>query len=1181
MLSSLASFLPSALHLNNNTSTQEYQQVGATINPDTEDEDEAEEDDARRNGNGSIKRSYSQRRQSTTEGDGQAPQGSKGAGKSSSSANEVGRSCPRYQHDDSKVRVLPVAFSPEINTRQKLLSIHRGDTIVLQPHTIVTFIFVRPPPSKSNHPLNLQVQLVPPHGRPPTGVSTQQDDPTTPTSARSRTSSNGGDGAGATSLVRTNSRRSEVYTVNDASPNTTPTSAVTNTSGHAHTNSNTTNASTSSFASTASFTFSTTSSSSSGGRRTIIPLYNLQAHNVMTNVIVDAGTDAKIARFQKRGIEMMEVGVLEPVEVWGEKERGRGSTGDKGKRRESLRLSVDDMPSSATGGKPPRNSFLQPGGGAGGDGTSATSSKTSLHSSSHSNLRVASPAPVVATGPTPFPSAQPLLTPQQQQQLQQLQNQQQQPPILDSATPTPIPVLPPQTQTQIQFMTQAPPQKRNIFNKLFNKRSSGLAPPPPPPQQQQQQQQQQQSLPSQSNQPSGLGAPANNAPTSGEPSFGTFSLHPAPVASKVMVQDFGRGAGKSKTPPTPLTLGSSSSPPSPPSLSVSSPSQSPSSQQTTPRQLQTPRPDLGLDLENGERRGQDDDDDDEEEGLVSPTPTIAPSKERGERGHGRNSSLTVPFMMNNPFKTTLIRSGKNRLSAVVGGGGAEKDKEREKEKEDKVKREERRKEEQREKERDKDKEKRLSALNILQKRASSPAGLKRGSRSQLSLLPGGGPGGGSNVDLNHNNHNHNNGFGGPLMLTQSQAREELSNLKQQQLALRPPVLGIQPTFVSPAVLPPPPPTALGASPLVAALSPRMSDASQENVLLGQRALMYVWLVRKWLKRRPPAAMAAQGDSSSSGIFGGGGGGESGLFGGFNLRGNQVPGLGYGGVEVRFEWKRAKVKGGKEKEGGRRTTTTRGGRASTGTVGTGGGVESDDEFGREKEREKRASVSSNLKDRLLEKRRNRMSTGSFSTTTASEEGGGGGGEGSSIGGGGNRARPRREGTIDDGEDSDPEDSETPWVCTLKIRRMPFATGVPATDMISPPATAFSDTGFSARATQPQVMRLKVGTLSPTPHHPKVVAMLKVPFPLPDVEVERMGVVRRKGYPPSEQQREGDQRNKDEEDEEEEGREPYYGLTLTAEEIKDIVCSTGLWLVVREGFGGVGRVSRKGDGWRIRA
>jgi len=167
----------------------------------------------------------------------------------------------------------------------------------------------------------------------------------------------------------------------------------------------------------------------------------------------------------------------------------------------------------------------------------------------------------------------------------------------------------------------------------------------------------------------------------------------------------------------------------------------------------------------------------------------------------------------------------------------------------------------------------------------------------------------------------------------------------------------------------------------------------------------------------------------------------------------------------------------------------------------------------------------------------MSTGSFSTTTASEEGG-----------------VMRLGTIDDGEESDPEDSETPWVCTLKVRRI----GTGAVDFMSPPATAFSDAGFP-RLT-PQILRIKVGTLSPTPHHPKVVAMLKVPFPLPDVEVEQMGVVWRKGF---------------------EEHEPYHGLMLTAEEIKDIVCSTGLWLVVREGFGGVGRVSRKGDGWRIRA
>lgn len=85
MLSSIASFLPSALHLNNNT-TQEYQQVGPTINPDTEDED----DDIPGNGNGprSFGQQQQQQRQeeSTTEGNGQ-PQGAKGAAKS---ANEVG-----------------------------------------------------------------------------------------------------------------------------------------------------------------------------------------------------------------------------------------------------------------------------------------------------------------------------------------------------------------------------------------------------------------------------------------------------------------------------------------------------------------------------------------------------------------------------------------------------------------------------------------------------------------------------------------------------------------------------------------------------------------------------------------------------------------------------------------------------------------------------------------------------------------------------------------------------------------------------------------------------------------------------------------------------------------------------------------------------------------------------------
>jgi hypothetical protein len=95
------------------------------------------------------------------------------------------------------------------------------------------------------------------------------------------------------------------------------------------------------------------------------------------------------------------------------------------------------------------------------------------------------------------------------------------------------------------------------------------------------------------------------------------------------------------------------------------------------------------------------------------------------------------------------------------------------------------------------------------------------------------------------------------------------------------------------------------------------------------------------------------------------------------------------------------------------------------------------------------------------------------------------------------------------------------------------------------------------------------MSPTPHHPKVVGLLKIPFPLPDVEVENVLVRPRLAKPglggaapPPPPLAEGGE-----------------GLMLTAEEIKDVVSSTGVWLIVREHFGGVGKVNRKGDGWRI--
>jgi hypothetical protein len=57
----------------------------------------------------------------------------------------------------------------------------------------------------------------------------------------------------------------------------------------------------------------------------IVPLYNLSAHNVMTNTVLDAGTDAKVAKLHKRGMEILALAVLECVEVWPSYgRRGRG-----------------------------------------------------------------------------------------------------------------------------------------------------------------------------------------------------------------------------------------------------------------------------------------------------------------------------------------------------------------------------------------------------------------------------------------------------------------------------------------------------------------------------------------------------------------------------------------------------------------------------------------------------------------------------------------------------------------------------------------------------------------------------------------------------------------------------------------------------------------------------------------
>lgn len=340
----------------------------------------------------------------------------------------------------------------------------------------------------------------------------------------------------------------------------------------------------------------------------------------------------------------------------------------------------------------------------------------------------------------------------------------------------------------------------------------------------------------------------------------------------------------------------------------------------------------------------------------------------------------------------------------------------------------------------------------------------------------------------------------------------------------PATLGIQPTLSTP-----------GGPAALSAFSNFASSGypPPKSLGFGRGPALYVWVIRKWMK-------TPEGSNSPS-LFGGMRHHQSSS--GRASGGSQMGFAGIAEVEVRVEWKRGKKSKSKKKKAGGDDTENEG---STSRAVS--------RSGSQRRRSVAASESSPLGSNAslpgsetsqARKKRHRLSTTSRASmnedpdTTLT---------GSLFG----RGRKATSAEDDDGHDSDPEDSETPWTCTLKVRRLPVAG-------LSRP----SGTNLSTP------VKVKIATLSPTPHHPKVVAMLKVPYPLPDLEVQSMSLRKRSLDPPSTATPNAPQ------------EAPLAGLVLKAEEIKDVVCSTGLWVVVREGFGGVGKVSRKGDGWRIRA
>ena len=414
--------------------------------------------------------------------------------------------------------------------------------------------------------------------------------------------------------------------------------------------------------------------------------------------------------------------------------------------------------------------------------------------------------------------------------------------------------------------------------------------------------------------------------------------------------------------------------------------------------------------------------------------------------------------------------------------------------------------------------------------------------------------------------------------------QALSPFLSKDVILQPAVLGVQPTLGATSYPPHGRPTA------------------------------YVWTVTKWLKGSPEGIL----------------GNVKGIFQGDKSIRDEPMGELERQVEVRFEWTRME-RGGKKKP--RRVGTD----GTEGTVGlsVGGGSKnasrrnsvaltdsnnpSVNSLQEKPKKNKRSSVIEGVQSglgliqkRSIESARSRSPRrpGSVTTNTTSE-----------TGEGDDEVSRSREG---DGEESDPEDSEVPWTCTLHVARRPMGspfssvTNTPSGSRFSQRSGQQRSPNLSGTPTQgsttvqqqqqqalgvqstqstptqgpppPQQIKLKVATVSPTPHHPKVVSLLKIPFPLPDVEVASVSVRKRIVTPvgiarpmdghSSVGNGTGNLNMQSFSLNGNGGKSRENGLVLTAEEIKDIVASTALWLVVREAMGGVGRDKRKGDGWKLR-
>ncbi|KAH8915996.1 hypothetical protein BT69DRAFT_1288155 [Atractiella rhizophila] len=158
------------------------------------------------------------------------------------------------------------------------------------------FVIVRPPPSSTTHPLNLQVQLV---------LSATSNVPNIKSASRSSTLNSVG------ALQIPSDPESGLRDSFTAVAVATPVASHDEVEGGDTLRDDGRGSRLSRSPSTSSVA-STTESNSSGTRKNrVMALYNLSWHNVLTTTVTDAGTDEKIAKFLRKGESIEIIGLAE------------------------------------------------------------------------------------------------------------------------------------------------------------------------------------------------------------------------------------------------------------------------------------------------------------------------------------------------------------------------------------------------------------------------------------------------------------------------------------------------------------------------------------------------------------------------------------------------------------------------------------------------------------------------------------------------------------------------------------------------------------------------------------------------------------------------------------------------------------------------------------------------------